>query len=124
MITTDTPAPPVQFSEQSPITGANRKRVRVSAQRREALLAEWRSSGLSAAAFARERAISYSTFANWRRQEARRKAATQGGAIRFAEVVARESGSAGIEVQLDAGALIKIDHPAQAVLAAALIRAL
>ncbi|MEZ0257047.1 MAG: IS66 family insertion sequence element accessory protein TnpB, partial [Chthoniobacter sp.] len=42
-----------------------RGRVRVSRERREALLDEFSRSGLSAAEFARMAGIKYPTFANW-----------------------------------------------------------
>ena len=42
-----------------------RGRVRVPRERREALLAEFARSGLSAAAFAQMTGIKYPTFANW-----------------------------------------------------------
>ena len=51
-----------------------RGRVRVSAQRREALLDEFERSGVSGAKFARLAGIKYATFANWvlqRRSEER-----------------------------------------------------
>ena len=64
-----------------------RGRVRVPKERREALLREFATSGLSAAEFARLAGIKYPTFANWRQQQGRRRAV--GGEV--AEQAAAES---------------------------------
>ncbi len=51
-----------------------RGRVKVKAERREELVAEYRHSGLSQAEFARRACVNYQTFAHWG-QRARREAA-------------------------------------------------
>src|ERR1700760_3122733 len=56
-----------------------RGRVRVPRERREALLAEFKRSGASAAEFARLVGVKYATFAGWVAQERRRQAA--GGTV-------------------------------------------
>ena len=64
--------------EEQVLKADRRGRVRVPRERREALLAEFRGSGVSAAEFARLTGLRYSTFAGWvaraRRQEAARVA--------------------------------------------------
>jgi hypothetical protein len=61
--------------DQNVLVADARGRVRVSAERWEALLEEFERGGLSGAKFARLAGIKYPTFANWvqRRREARRK---------------------------------------------------
>ena len=51
-----------------------RRRRRTSRQQRTALLAAFERSGLSAAAFARQQGIGYTTFCGWRHRRARAKA--------------------------------------------------
>jgi transposase-like protein len=72
-------------------TGEKRDRLgrRITpARRREELVAAWRQSGLTQAAFARREGVRYPTFATWVQQarpgEPRSKASSQ--KVRFAEV--------------------------------------
>ena len=60
--------------------GASHTRRRFTATERERLLTELDRSGLSAAAFARQRQLTYTTLCHWRHQRAR------GKRIAFAEV--------------------------------------
>ena len=53
-------------------------------ERREQLIAEYRTSGLTMAAFARREGIKYATFANWMAKA--QSAATAKPSIRFAEM--------------------------------------
>jgi len=48
-----------------------RRRRHTSAQQRTALLAAFERSGLSAAAFARQQGLRYTTFCNWRQRQGR-----------------------------------------------------
>lgn len=79
------------------------RRIR-SAEEREALLKEYRESGLTQAAFARREGVKYVTFVNWvqaaRRQECRRKPG-------FAELTLPRTGACSLEVQLMDGTLIR-----------------
>ena len=63
-----------------------RGRVRVSAQRWEALLDKFKCSGMSGAKFARLMGTKYGTFANWVLQRRKRRAAV--GAVRIGDRVA------------------------------------
>ena len=55
------------------LPGASHYRRRFTATERERLLIELDRSGLSAAAFARERHLTYTTLCHWRHQRARGK---------------------------------------------------
>jgi hypothetical protein len=121
-----------------------RGRVRVPVERREALLDEFEGSGVSAMAFAKMVGINYATFANWRqkRRKGRRlseglpeNAAARGEAVGagrpvrlFEAFVEHGSGaggrSAGLTVELRAGARLVVESPVQARLAAELLAAL
>ena len=54
-----------------------RRRVRVPAQRREALLDEFEKSALSAARFARLVGVKYATFANWAARRRKQRGAVE-----------------------------------------------
>jgi hypothetical protein len=113
-----------------------RGRVRVSRERREALLDEFSRSGLSAAEFARMTGIKYPTFANWvqeRRKaqpseaEASREVLVGGGGVRLLEAVVenRASGTAassvGLFIELPGGGRLTVHSPAQLAMAAELL---
>ena len=69
-----------------------RGRVRVSAQRREALLDKFERSGASGVKFGRLTGIKYATFANWVLQRRKRRAAVgaeRNGAAGFNDAAAR-----------------------------------
>lgn len=126
-----------------------RGRVRVSAKRREALLDEFERCGVSAAEFAKAIGVRYQTFATWRQNRAKRRAAAvespMGGlpalppapsanGMRWVEAVMdgqsvapRSIGRAAnsvLAVSLPGGARMEIVDVAQAELAAVLLRAL
>jgi transposase-like protein len=108
-----------------------RGRVRVSRERREALLAEYAGSGLSAAAFARMTGVKYATFANWvlkqRRDEGRAKV---GGAVQLLEAVVEAVPTArtgkrrhgGLWIQLPGDCGLEVETPVQLAMAAELIK--
>ena len=118
-----------------------RGRVRVSAQRREALLDEFERSGASAAKFARLVGIRYSTFANWvlQRRVSAGKAvnATTGGSdaaakavpLRLLEAVLEaqgneagsSTGSGGLVIELPGGSRMLVGSPVQLEMAAELV---
>lgn len=79
-------------------------------ERREELVAAWRQSGLTQAAFARREGVQYSTFASWV-QEARRhggSAAPQAAKVRFAEAhVPGVASTPKVEVHLSDGTVVR-----------------
>jgi transposase-like protein len=89
-------------------------------ERRSELVAAYRQSGLTMAAFARREAVAYSTFAGWVLKGARRRAP----AVRFAQVQLPPApliAPAGLEVCLSDGTLVRGSHAAEL---AVLVRAL
>jgi hypothetical protein len=118
----------------------NRGRVRVPAERREALLDEFERSGLSGVKFAALAGVKYPTFALWAQK--RRKAREQGAGeaprvegldaqvrarpIRLFEAVAEVgvggSTSAGLTIELPGGARVRVESPRQLRLGAELLR--
>ena len=109
-------------------------RVRTPAVRREQLLEEFGRSGLSGAKFAALAGIKYSTFASWLHKRSR------GGvsevpvkaldSMRWLEAVVEQAqtpspqNATGLVLELAGGARAQISNLNQAVLAAALLRAL
>jgi hypothetical protein len=118
-----------------------RGRVRTPSERREELLDEFERSGISAMAFAKMVGINYATFANWRQK--RRKAggsraglaenaAATGNTVEasrpmrlFEAFVERGSSAgertAGLTIELPAGARLLVESPVQLRLAAELL---
>jgi len=91
-------------------------------EQRAALLRAFRTSGLTAAAFARREGLKYQTFAGWVSRGSRESTPT--AAVRFAQVSLPAAGTASgaaLEVQLADGTLVR-GGEAHAV--AALVRAL
>ena len=108
-------------------------RVRTPADRRAHLLEEFDRSGLSGAKFAALTGIRYSTFAGW----VHRRRKTQGvlstaanpvDSVRWLEAVVEQAQNPGahngVVLELPAGARVQISNVKQAVVAAALLRAL
>jgi len=77
---------------------ARHRRPRTPLRRRTQLLAAFERSGLSAAAFARQHGIGYTTFCGWRHRRAKTKASPA-----FVEVQLSEP-TAAIELRIDLGA--------------------
>ena len=111
-------------------------RVRVSVERREALLEEFEGSALSAAQFARLAGVKYATFANWVARRRRQRASGEGaatargeGAIRLFEAVVEghpKTASApavvaGLVVELPGGSRVLVGSPGQLSMAAELV---
>jgi hypothetical protein len=121
--------------EEEVLKQDRRGRVRVSKERREALLTEFAGSGLSASAFAAMAGIKYPTFANWLQK--RRKAGgnlvgapVEGGngegPIRLWEAVVEQAtpaggNGAGLSIELPGAARLRVHSPAQLVMAAELL---
>ena len=119
-----------------------RGRVRVPAERREALLAEFERGGTSAAEFARLTGLKYATFAGWVAQRKRRRAAAAaalpadgglaavvpGRAVRLFEAVVVPAPAAlacaELRIELPGGARLRVECAAQVPLAVELLGAL
>lgn len=94
-----------------------RGRRRMPESRREELVACWRESGLTQAAFARREGINYTTFCSWVHQGG----ASASSKMRFTEVHVPGANTSGVEVRLADGTLIRGTN---AVEVAAVVRAL
>jgi hypothetical protein len=91
--------------------------TRTSPHQRRQILAAFERSGLSAAAFARQHEIGYSTFCAWRRQEATKPN------LRFAEVEWVSAPSTeGLVVELGQRTRVRLTSREQIELAAALLQ--
>lgn len=75
-----------------------RRRRRTSASRRKHLLADFARSGLSAAAFAREHGVGYSTFCGWLHRQAKARPSPA-----FVEIEV-SAPAAAVELWLEVGA--------------------
>lgn len=96
----------------------SRRRPRTSPNRRTELLAAFDRSGLSAATFAREQGIRYTTFCGWRHRQAKRAPAPDFVAVE----VAVPPPNLELLVELGGAARLRITSPAQLDLAARLVQ--
>lgn len=95
-------------------------RRHAAAARREELLVEFERSGLSAAEFARQQGLTYTTFCGWRKRWQRTKSLPS-----FVQVeVAPCAGTDELVIEVGVQARIRINRVGQIALAAALIEAL
>ncbi len=96
-----------------------RRRRHTSPQQRTALLAAFQRSGLSAAAFARQQGLRYTTFCNWRQRQGRSLPPA------FVKVEVME-GARPVELLIEIGAQarVQLTSPAQSELAAGLLHQL
>lgn len=124
--------------EETKLTADSRGRVRVSAERRNALLAEFDQSSLSARAFARLMGINEGTFSGWdlrRRKRAAAMSHSAGGEaaaaprpIQLFEAIVSQpepearGWKAALVVELAGGARVEVASPAQLPLVAELVR--
>ena len=113
-----------------------RGRVRVSRERRGALVEEFERSGLSGAKFARLAGINYQTFAGWVRRRKRSRGesdgslaqpiVTGGGTVRLLEAVLGDGrsslGTGALQLELPGGSRVIIDSPGQLPMVAELVR--
>jgi len=110
-------------------------RVRMPVEQRERLLDEFERSGLSGTKFAALAGIKYQTFATWaqRRRKQRSSQPDAKGAsekLRWLEAVIEQAQPAVVSanlpllLQLPGGVRVEVAEPKQALLAAALVRAL
>ena len=108
-----------------PVTMDTKGRVRTSKAQRRVILAQFENSGMSAAQFARQTGLKYSTFALWVQRYRRTKRPDRKSPVRLLEaVVASAPLSPGLLVQLPSGARLEIREAAQVPLVVALLRAL
>jgi transposase-like protein len=96
------------------------RRPRTTPARRTQLLATFERSGLSAAAFARQQGLNYTTFCGWRQREA--KTEPSPGFVQV-ELPTPEA-AAELVIELGASARMRITEAGQIVLAVRLLRAL
>jgi len=110
-----------------------RGRVKITKERREALLDEFERSGMSASGFSRHYGLAYSTFANWaaKRRNSRKDSSKERTDVTLAEVVLEAEPTPVstpnhdvLVVDLPGGASMQVDNRSKASLAATLINAL
>jgi hypothetical protein len=95
-------------------------RRQAAAMRRDELLAQFERSGLSAAEFARQHGLNYTTFCGWRKRSERARALPA-----FVQVeVAPVAGCQGLMVEFGRQARMEIHSEKQVALAARLIQQL
>ena len=113
-----------------------RGRVRVSRERREAVLVEFERSGMNATSFARLAGVNYQTFAGWVRRRKLSRAegdgtltpsrCAGGGTVRLFEAVLGEGrsslGTGALQVELPGGSRVLIESPTQLAMVAELVR--
>lgn len=108
-----------------PVTLDTKGRVRTSKEQRRVILAEFERSGLSAARFARQTGLKYSTFAVWVQRYRRPKRSERKSPLRLLEaVVTPAPARSALLVQLPGGAQVELREASQIPLVAALVRAL
>ena len=108
-----------------PVTVDTKGRVRTSKEQRRIILAEFEHSGLSAAQFARQTGLKYSTFALWVQRYRRTKRAGRNPRLRLLEaMVTPAPAKSALLVQLPGGARVELREAGQVPLVAALLRAL
>jgi hypothetical protein len=94
---------------------ARRPRQRTAAKRRAQLLSAFDRSGLSAAAFARQHQLNYTTFCGWRQRQVKVKAAPDFVQVEVAAPVE-------LLIELGVSARLRISSVAQVALAVRLLR--
>ena len=110
----------VESGEQRDSLG---RRITPAARRAE-LVAAWRQSGVTQAAFARQEGIRYTTLCSWVQQEPKadgRPARTE-PVVRFAEVALPPSAARGLEVRLVDGTVVRGERVADVVSAVKALR--
>ncbi|MHA3771130.1 IS66 family insertion sequence element accessory protein TnpA [Verrucomicrobiota bacterium sgz303538] len=129
-------------TERTVLRSDTKGRVRMPAERREALLDEFEASSLSVMKFAALAGVKYATFANWiqRRRKSRAAAEANDGAglepaaerqpvrpVRLFEAfaeVGRAAQASALQVELPGGARLLVDSPGQLRMAAELLQML
>jgi transposase-like protein len=121
-------------ADESVLQMDERGHVRVSRERRAALLEEFERSGMSGAKFARMAGIKYPTFMYWLKQRRERRrdegdgSLSEAPAVSFMEAViggtSRRGSAEGLMIELAGGACLRVESPLQLQLAAELLRML
>jgi len=107
-----------------PVTADTKGRVRTSKAQRRVILAQFEHSGMSAAQFARQTGLKYSTFALWVQRYRRRQRLGRKAPLRLLEaVVAPAPAMSALLLQLPGGVRVELREPSQIPLVAALLRA-
>ena len=112
------------------VTTDSKGRLRLSKEQRQAVLAKFEQSGMSAAKFAAVAGIKYSTFAGWVQRYRRGKPRGSSKAVRFIEAVIGPNSAKpvqsknGLIVHLPGAVRVELLSVAEVPLAAALIEAL
>jgi transposase-like protein len=108
-----------------PVPLDTKGRVRTSKEQRRVILAEFARSGLSAAGFARQTGLKYSTFALWVQRYRRRPRPERKAPLRLLEAVVTPSPtSPPVLLHWPGGARLEFREASQVPLVAALVRAL
>jgi len=104
----------------------SRGRVRATKEQRRMILREFEGSGVSAARFARQKGLKYSTLAGWLQRCRRSKPPNGARALRLVEAVVEQSSEdrKALVLELPGGARMEIKDAGQAALAGALLRTL
>ena len=102
------------------ISNGYARRPRTTPARRTQLLARFDRSGLSAAAFARQHRLNYTTFCGWRQRRSAVKASPD-----FVQVeLSSPANPAGLVIELGSSVRIRLTDASQIALAAQLLQAL
>ena len=115
---------------QLPVTLDTKGRVRTTKDQRRVILAEFERSGMSAARFAQQTGLKYPTLAGWLQRYLGPKRQRRTGCMRLLEAVVDQAIDPGapnamsLVLELAGGARVQISNVDQAILAAALLRAL
>ena len=91
------------------VTGETRDRLGrtiTPVARRSELVAAWRASGMTQAAFAQREGVRYTTFVSWVQGKGR-KPAPRLAPVRFTEVRLPVASAAGLEVRLPDGTVVR-----------------
>jgi transposase-like protein len=111
-----------------PVTVDSKGRVRVSKAQREVILAEFERGGVSAAQFAQQTGLKYSTLAGWLQRYRRAKPRRPVRSLRLLEAVVESARGAvtgaSLVLQLPGGVRSEVADEKQAALAAMVVRAL
>jgi transposase-like protein len=107
------------------VTVDTKGRVRASKEQRRLILAEFERSGVSAARFAKQTGLKYSTLAGWLQRYRRTKPQGRARQVRLLEAVVEQAQPPmALVVHLPGGARMEISNANQAALAADLLQAL
>jgi transposase-like protein len=109
-----------------PATVDSKGRVRTSKEQRRIILAEYERSGVSAARFAQQTGLKYSTLAGWLQRYRRSKSRGRAPTMRLLEAVVEQDPGDQLPLVLEmpGGVKVQITDARQAALAAVMLRGL